>query len=287
MATDIAKPANPSMGMRFYLAFEAFMRLLLWQIALYVTLRLFARWEHWPEGSPFAGNPDLLWAWAERTAHAVFVFNVVFLLELLVLRLLIPTPKEGEYDTVKGSKIPASLIWYSLISVITRARFDPPAPAFLVFHLANLPGVSWLVSRIMGPKSKSCLVLNPMIPDPDLTEFGRNVIVGNMTSIIAHTQLHGHVTLKKTIIEDDVMIGAHSLIYSGCHIKKGAIVYGGSIVRPNTVIGEYEAWAGVPARKIKDLRPYTAAEGDKGETPSPLPSADDQTASDTGGEACT
>ncbi len=269
MATDTAKPNDPSLGIRFFLAFEAFMRLFMWQIALYVTIRLFTSRGYWPEGSPFTGSTDVMWAWAERIAWAVFVFNVVFLLELLILRLVIPTPKEGEYDTTQR-KIPASLIWYSLISIITRARFDPPAPAFLVFHLSNLPGVSWFVSRIMGPKSKSCLVLNPMIPDPDLTEFGRNVIVGNMTSIIAHTQIHGHVAIKKTIVEDDVMIGAHSLIYSGCHIRKGAIVYGGSIVRPNTVIGEYEAWAGVPARKIKDLRPYTAAKNEDEGTPAAI-----------------
>ena len=34
-----------------------------------------------------------------------------------------------------------------------------------------------------------------------------------------------------------------------------AIVGGGAIVRAFTTIGEYEVWAGVPAKKIKDLPP--------------------------------
>ncbi|MEQ1854156.1 MAG: acyltransferase [Chthoniobacteraceae bacterium] len=49
-------------------------------------------------------------------------------------------------------------------------------------------------------------------------------------------------------IEDDVWIGANSVVLDGARIGKGAIIGAGSVVRGT--IPAYEIWAGVPARKI-------------------------------------
>lgn len=57
------------------------------------------------------------------------------------------------------------------------------------------------------------------------------------------------------VIEDDVWIGANSVLIDGVHIGKGAVVAAGSVV--NSPIPAYEIWGGVPARKLKD-RPETA-----------------------------
>jgi len=153
------------------------------------------------------------------------------------------------------------IIWAALVSIITRARYHAPFPGFLVFHLANLPPLCWLVNAIMGPKSQSVFPLDPPIPDPKHTEIGRNVTIGYSTSLTAHVQDREGVSVKKIVVEDDVMIGAEALIYGGTTIKRGAIVYGGAVVRPDTVIGENEAWGGVPARKIKDMPPIGGAAG--------------------------
>jgi acetyltransferase-like isoleucine patch superfamily enzyme len=50
------------------------------------------------------------------------------------------------------------------------------------------------------------------------------------------------------VMEDDVWVGANSVILDGAFIEKGAIIGAGSIVRER--IPAYEIWAGVPARKI-------------------------------------
>lgn len=56
-------------------------------------------------------------------------------------------------------------------------------------------------------------------------------------------------TDKDIVIEDDVWIGAGSIILGGAHIGKGAVVGAGSVVTgslpPNSIC------AGVPARKIR------------------------------------
>jgi len=250
-----ARRRDPAAGIRGFLFFEGFVRLLLWQSSIACTFFLFNSLDAWPTHSFVGLDWHGGWKWAEKLGHMVLAFNVIYLLHLLILRLFIPTPKEGYYPTEGGLRVTPAIFGLVLISIITRARYEPPVPGFFVFHLSNIPPFCWLVNRILGPKSKSVFVLNPPMPDPDLVEIGRNVTIGWSTSITCHIHAREGVTVKKVVVEDDVMIGAESLIYGGCVIKRGAVIYGGSVVRPDTIIGENEAWGGVPARKIKDLPP--------------------------------
>lgn len=266
MSNTSPKPADPSGALRAYMFLDGLVRLFLWVSSLALTVAFFTALGLWPEGSLIGADLATAWSWGVRLALAVVVYNVVYVAHLVILRAPLPTPKEGYYPLGRGVEVGPQLLWAALSSTLLRAKYEPPFPGFLVSHLINLPPLHWLVNRIVGPKSRSCFVLNPLIPDPSHTEFGRNVTIGNMTSVIAHVHNRDGITLKKTVVEDDVMIGAHALIYCGCTIKRGAVVYGGSVVRPDTVIGENEAWGGVPARKIKDLPPLDAAGRDDGNT---------------------
>jgi virginiamycin A acetyltransferase len=51
------------------------------------------------------------------------------------------------------------------------------------------------------------------------------------------------------VIEDDVWIGANSVILDGSVIRRGAIIGAGSVV--NGEVGEYSVWGGVPAKFLK------------------------------------
>lgn len=52
------------------------------------------------------------------------------------------------------------------------------------------------------------------------------------------------------VVEDDVWIGANSVLVDGTIIRRGAIIAAGSVVCDE--IPAYEIWGGVPARKIKN-----------------------------------
>lgn len=54
---------------------------------------------------------------------------------------------------------------------------------------------------------------------------------------------------KPIVIEDDVFIGAHSIILKGVNIGQGAIIAAGSVVTKS--IPAYETWGGNPAKKIR------------------------------------
>lgn len=52
------------------------------------------------------------------------------------------------------------------------------------------------------------------------------------------------------VIEDDVWVGAQSVLLDGTHIRRGAIIAAGSVVRGQ--VAAYSIWGGVPARRLKD-----------------------------------
>lgn len=56
--------------------------------------------------------------------------------------------------------------------------------------------------------------------------------------------------LAKVVVEDDVWIGANTVILPGITIHKGAVVGAGSVVTKD--VKRYEVVAGNPARKIKE-----------------------------------
>lgn len=88
-------------------------------------------------------------------------------------------------------------------------------------------------------------------------EFGNDVLVG--PNVIIWSRDHGikrgelirlqpHIRAK-IIIEDDVWLGARTVILKGVTINRGAVIGAGSVV--TTDIPEYAIAVGVPAKIIK------------------------------------
>lgn len=72
--------------------------------------------------------------------------------------------------------------------------------------------------------------------------IGRNVFKKNFFE-------HDYAPYKNTIIGNDVWIGENVLIKAGIKIGNGAVIGMGSVVTKN--IGDYEIWAGNPAKYIR------------------------------------
>ena len=91
--------------------------------------------------------------------------------------------------------------------------------------------------------------------------FGNNILVAGGVRFVGR-QDHTFDVPGQTIwkgargdnapieIEDDVWIGAGSIILSGVKIARGAIVAAGSVVTKD--VSPCEIWGGNPARKIRD-----------------------------------
>jgi carbonic anhydrase/acetyltransferase-like protein (isoleucine patch superfamily) len=71
--------------------------------------------------------------------------------------------------------------------------------------------------------------------------------IGNNVSIGHNAIVHG------CIIKDNVLIGMGAIVMDNCVIESNSIVAAGSVITQNTVVESGTIWAGVPAKKVKDI----------------------------------
>lgn len=71
--------------------------------------------------------------------------------------------------------------------------------------------------------------------------------IGNNVSVGHNAIIHG------CTIKDNVLIGMGAIVLDNCVIESNSIVAAGAVVTKGTVIGSGEVWAGIPAKKIKDI----------------------------------
>lgn len=253
------KPLDPRNGIRAFLVLDGAIRLLLWIAATSGALATVAALDGWPEYPLRTADFQQAWGWADKFMWCIFFFNVYYVVALLILRAPIPKPAEGTYSLKPGEIPDRNLIYSMFIATLIKARYEPPFPGFLVHALVSLPPLCWLMGPIFGPRTRSVGVTDPLVMDPHWVEIGRNVIIGYGAIISGHTQGRDDITIKKTVIGDDVLIGGNAVIYHGCRIGNGAVIMGSALLRPETIVGENEVWGGIPAKKIKSLPPYGSA----------------------------
>lgn len=75
------------------------------------------------------------------------------------------------------------------------------------------------------------------------TTLGNNVSVGH------NALVHG------CTVEDNVLIGMGSIVMDNCYIESGSIIAAGAVLLEGTRVGAGSIWAGVPAKKVKDISP--------------------------------
>ena len=71
--------------------------------------------------------------------------------------------------------------------------------------------------------------------------------IGNNVSIGHNAIVHG------CTVHDNVLIGMGAIVMDNCVIESNSIVAAGSVVTQNTVVESGSIYAGVPAKKVKDI----------------------------------
>ena len=74
-------------------------------------------------------------------------------------------------------------------------------------------------------------------------------VIGNNVSIGHNAIVHG------CTLEDNVLIGMGAIVMDHAIIKSNAIIAAGSVVLENTVVESGCIYAGVPAKKVKEVSP--------------------------------
>lgn len=71
--------------------------------------------------------------------------------------------------------------------------------------------------------------------------------IGNNVSIGHNALVHG------CTINDNVLIGMGAIVMDGCVVNSNSIVAAGAVVLENTIIEAGSIYAGIPAKKVKDI----------------------------------
>ncbi|MBS1745192.1 MAG: gamma carbonic anhydrase family protein [Bacteroidetes bacterium] len=73
------------------------------------------------------------------------------------------------------------------------------------------------------------------------TDIGNNVSIGHNAIV------HG------CVVRDNVLIGMGAIVMDRCEIKSNSIIAAGAVVLEGTVVEEGSIYAGVPAKKVKEI----------------------------------
>jgi len=78
--------------------------------------------------------------------------------------------------------------------------------------------------------------------------------IGNFVSIGHRAIVHG------CTIEDNVLVGMGAIVMDNVLVKQNVIIGAGSVVTENSVLESNSIYAGVPAKKVKDMGPEKFAD---------------------------
>ncbi len=73
--------------------------------------------------------------------------------------------------------------------------------------------------------------------------------IGNNVSIGHNANVHG------CTIEDNVLIGMGAIVMDHCVVGTNSVIAAGAVILENTIIEPNSLYAGIPAKKMKDLDP--------------------------------
>ena len=80
-------------------------------------------------------------------------------------------------------------------------------------------------------------------------------IIGNNVSIGHNAIVHG------CTVHDNVLIGMGAIVMDDCIVESNSLIAAGAILTKGTHVKEGELWAGIPAKKVKDV-PKELKEGE-------------------------
>jgi maltose O-acetyltransferase len=222
-----------------YIAFYLF---LIWSSMIPVVIEFWFYWQAlWDYVRPVHFYIYLpLWC---ILMYVTWVFSsLIFAKFLLVIVNFIHKPREGVFLRDPSDK---DYRYWSIRNTIKRW------PTWLA-HKFPFPGIfDNLCFKMFNVKTKISNSLFEGWVDCEFIEFGNNVVVGQGAFVKSSLLIGNFLIIRKTIIEDNVRIGAHAVVLPGTSVGKNCILN----TLTCTIVGQEleEGWIynGSPAKKFK------------------------------------
>ncbi|MFO7796288.1 MAG: acyltransferase [Promethearchaeati archaeon] len=181
---------------------------------------------------------------------AFLCYVELVLISLILARFLLSIvntlhkPKEGTFLRDRNDK---DYCYWCIRNTIKRW------PVWLA-HKFPFPFLDNLCFKMFGVKTKFSNSLFEGWVDTEFIEFGENVVVGQGSHIQSAVIMGNLLIIRKTIIEDDVRIGTHSVVMPGTHIGKKVALSTWSLTTIGQELEEGWIYHGCPAKKFKKNR---------------------------------
>jgi acetyltransferase-like isoleucine patch superfamily enzyme len=171
---------------------------------------------------------------------AIFV-SLIFAKVFLVIVNIIHKPKEGVFLRHQSDK---DYRYWSLRSVIKKWPL-------WISHKFPFPFINNICLKVFGVRTKYSNSLFEGFVDTEFIDFGKNIVVGQ-SAIVQSAVIVGNLfIIRKTIIEDNAVIGAHSIVMPGTCMRKDSILAGSSMTTVGQELEEGWIYLGAPAKKYK------------------------------------
>jgi gamma-carbonic anhydrase len=108
----------------------------------------------------------------------------------------------------------------------------------------------WFNAVIRGDVNSVTIGNNTNIQDGAVihcTYLKSKTIIGNNVSIAHNAVVHG------CTVHDDVLIGMGAIIMDDAVVESNSVIAAGAVVLPGTIVESGSIYAGMPARRIKDI----------------------------------
>ena len=108
----------------------------------------------------------------------------------------------------------------------------------------------WFNAVVRGDVNSITIGHNTNIQDGAIihcTYQKAKTVIGNNVSVGHTAVVHG------CTIEDDVLIGMGAIVMDDAVVGRGSVIAAGAVVLAGTKVGPGSVYAGVPARKVKDI----------------------------------
>ena len=167
--------------------------------------------------------------------------SIIFAKILLVIVNAFHKPKEGVFLRHPSDK---DYRYWSIRNTIKKW------PIWLA-HKFPFPFLDNVCFKTFGVKTTFTNSLFEGWVDCEFIEFGKNVVVGQGSIVQSAVIVGNLIIIRKTIIEDDVRIGAHAVVMPGTHIGKRSVLAANSVTIVGQELEDGYIYVGVPAKKYK------------------------------------
>ncbi len=182
--------------------------------------------------------PFYIFAW-----YAVWVLMAIAVAAVFLWIIkLIHKPREGYFPRDYKNK---DFRFWSLRATVKKF-------AFWLSHNFWLPWLDILAYKLFGMKIGGKTAFFDAWVDSEFVEIGKNVTIGQGSVIMGAMVTRDWLIIKKTVLNDNTVVGGYSIVSPGTNIGEGTVLGGGSATAVGQELESGWVYMGLPAKKFKE-----------------------------------